>query len=634
MIVPSSFPEEFRQQVVDSIQHLPILWPEWPGDEHFTRRWKLTEPIPKPGLCLLLADASTRDESRGVIVACDIGRKHEQGWLRPEWRDSAVGSLHQAHAAVLKKVQGAFAPPPPLADEAFTLSFDRLGSTPSIAGESCGLSLFLGLASLWLRRPLPDDLVASARIRQGGLASVEGLSTKFDAVRAAAPRARRFLVAAGQSSTFRDDQRSDPHLRIVEVESLQDALREAKLWPPETHDVAGLASWFDDVPQTALRTMVTTAWDVAMGNTATPVEWRAYRHMASWFLTADGQSRLTAVHPELAPKAQVAAAIILRHCAASVRQTIDPSWYMRQPRLTRDRLASQLIQAARDYGNPSVDEAPRLAHETIGPNLRPCLLGSQNYKAPVGMSVPGSTTLGSMWRGLTLDLGSDQLKALGATARLLASDRVQLTTAIWANWALCLAWWDNHSPVDMSYAFSELLRLTTLNDPAHEVAKWCESDVTAVTGISPEATENEWYLQHVWVASVRTQGSLTPDVRSLWNRLPKTTAERVRHRMLFRAALLLQEPEESLRLCMHRLNAELRRDPLELDGTPCDNHIALSDALSRVSDADPKSNASQALCDIMERIEAEDHATVHFARVHHPDDPVEQARYVVRYHVY
>lgn len=281
-------------------------------------------------------------------------------------------------------------------------------------GASFGMSFLLAMASWIFRRPLPQELAASAALEPTGEARpVDGLDDKIRIIRERAPGIRRLLVAGGQAEEARRHAGSE--LEVIAVRSAGEALDRA--FGAELSSLL-ISAGSDPKRRSEL---VRSFFRLAIAGRGAVVDWTPVHEAAR--IAAENWVSLDATEKsELSFATMVAA----RHEGRSVREDLpEPAWLAGLPAPVRLDVVAHLVQQSADAGHPDAEDALRLARAHL-------VRGKEAF-------LP-------------------HLRLLGAMGRLLASIG-RLDDAIEAQREAARGWWDRMALEEISYPLSEWLRL-------------------------------------------------------------------------------------------------------------------------------------------------------------------------------
>lgn len=200
----------------------PWLWPSEGTPQFLRALQKVPEgrPLAAPGQVLLVAAKTDAAMLAAVSIPGDVilfGR-------------TSKNAAQTARVAASRCLPILAASVPELADGCVPLAnislIDNTAAPDPAAydGPSFGLAFFLSAASKAFKLPLPDDVVATAKIDgYGRLSDVGHLPQKLYVLAKRAPRIQRVLVAPGQDTTGIDPRYAS---LLVTVPSATAALRE------------------------------------------------------------------------------------------------------------------------------------------------------------------------------------------------------------------------------------------------------------------------------------------------------------------------------------------------------------------------------------------------------------------------
>jgi len=231
------------------------------------------------------------------------------------------------------------------------------GNTPvlehTIEGLSCGLSLYLMMVSRVFRKPLPEDVAASARIDPlGRLAGVGRLPEKIELLVEWAPRIRRLLVSSEQVSEARSAARG--RLEIVGLESAHDIVD--VVW--RGRDV--LPTWLVQEGRTAAqrRDLLAQFFRLSVSGREALPDWNPLHRAACVALDA-WKDELS--EEELRPLLFARAVSGRFEGEAKAGVELPPvAWIDELPFELRLAVVAQFVQHCADLGIPSVKEARAL----------------------------------------------------------------------------------------------------------------------------------------------------------------------------------------------------------------------------------------------------------------------------------
>jgi hypothetical protein len=219
----------------------------------------------------------------------------------------------------------------------------------AIDGPSAGLAFAMVLASLALRRALPDDAIASAAVDANGrLDGVEHLSLKIEGVVNLAPRLRRIVVAteqAGEATRY-----ADGRITVVGATSVADALEQ--LLGPGLADA--LLDAADDRDGRA--EMVRSFFRLAVAGRDAAIDWTPVEEGARYAARRWAND----LAPEQTFLLRFAEAVAARHQDNAARQhgargvMPDPpgEWFDAQPVGVRVAIVAHMVQHAADTAIP------------------------------------------------------------------------------------------------------------------------------------------------------------------------------------------------------------------------------------------------------------------------------------------
>ena len=342
--------------------------------------------------------------------SAEIGREARRSW------DAAALALPRSVPLLWSAVGDAHAHVPRVVAVGTHLA-GAAQATPCrvVQGPSFGLTFLLLQASRAFAAPLPDDIAASAAIREDGrLEPVGGLDVKLATIRALFPRVRRVLVAAAQAD---DEGLGETGLEIVPVRSASQALDlvygdalaalllQAGADPRRRQD---LAEWFFRFSLVGRGELVDWA----------PVAGAAARARADWpDLTADQEFRIA-----------FAQGVAERHeFNAGTLPVPEADWLAARPAPLRLQVLAHLVQQCADTGEPAFDALAPLLARFRQPDLR--------EGQPMGWRLEGAV--------------ARHLAVSGAPREALARQA-----------ALTRAYVDILSPGDASFPLAEWLRLS------------------------------------------------------------------------------------------------------------------------------------------------------------------------------
>ena len=223
----------------------------------------------------------------------------------------------------------------------------------TIDGLSCGLSLYLTMASLVFRQALPHDAAASAQVDPvGRLEGVGRLPEKIELLARWAPRIGRLLVFEDQVDEAR--AAAGGRIEIVGVETAAEAVGE--VWGgPEV-----VARWLVHEGRTPERRkeLVDQFFRICVSGRDTLPDWNPL-HRAAAVVVDAWQEQLSPV--ELAPLVFARAVAGRREGHTDARVALpDCEWIDDLPLDTRLLVVAHHIQHAADIGTPSFEAAGQL----------------------------------------------------------------------------------------------------------------------------------------------------------------------------------------------------------------------------------------------------------------------------------
>lgn len=316
-------------------------------------------------------------------------------------------------------------------------------------GASFGVSFLLAMASWVFRRPLPDELAASAALDPTGeVRPVDGLEDKIRILRERAPCVRRILVASVQTAEARSF--AGPELEVEAVRSAGEALDRAF-----GTELSSLLIVEGSDPKRRAE-LVRSFFRLAIAGRGAVVDWTPV-YEAARIAAAHWGPLNTAETSELSFARMVAA----RHEGRSVQELMPgAAWLASLPAPVRVDVVAHLVQQSADAGYPGAQEALELARSHL-------VRGKEAFPP--------------------------HLRLLGARGRLLAS-LGRLDEAMDAQREAAFGWWDRMELAESSYPVSEWLRLCGARRAA---AAFEEADnlVQRITSLEPESGLGSPYVR-------------------------------------------------------------------------------------------------------------------------------------------
>lgn len=334
-----------------------------------------------------------------------------------------------------------------------------------LEGPSFGLSFLLGLASAVLGVPLPEDLAATAALREcGRLAGVAGLAHKLRALTEICPRVTRVLVAAENKEEAK--RLAGDALRVIGCATIADAFREALPDPTKALERLGDKTAPADQPQ-----HVRAFFRLATGPRAAVPEWTPIAAAADVML-----ERWSELGPLDRERLDIARQIAHRHASnTGTPFALSAALIAATPQPERTALLAHRAQQAAD------GEAPRAEVLQLAAELeRHLVRGPDAFPAHLGL--------------------------LGALARIWAvTGRPE--DALRAQEDAAQGWLDRNEPAGVSQPLSEMLRLAGALGDAAAFARACETRRRAKVSGAFTAPGSESY---VTCAHARALASLEP----------------------------------------------------------------------------------------------------------------------------
>lgn len=232
------------------------------------------------------------------------------------------------------------------------------GLDSAIDGPSLAVAMGLAIASMFLRKPVPTDLLATAAIdAEGRTVPVGGLDAKIAMIASNALGVRRVLVATSQIGEARRAVESAPRaLEIIGVESLQDAFAVAFEFRFQRDE---LAAFFDDLEVT--RDVANRLFDLIVDGTSAVLDWHAVRRIAqSAAERLDDAEGPMSILSDASPRGRarlrareriaIAVGVVSRHAGyPSILPWPREDALASMPRPRRLRLLAHLVQSAADW---------------------------------------------------------------------------------------------------------------------------------------------------------------------------------------------------------------------------------------------------------------------------------------------
>lgn len=333
------------------------------------------------------------------------------------------------------------------------LARDGEGVDTVVDGPSFGLGMGLAMASLFLRRPVPATVLASAEVdAEGGVSPIGGIDLKLANVAENALGVRRVLVAAAQLGEASRALAGLPRpLEVIGVSTLQDALAAGLDF---TFDADDLRALFED--SNVANEVAGRLFDMVVDGSRVALDWQAVQHIAEAVHgRLDDGPGLDERKLQARERVVIARAIARRHAGyGDLLPWPREGALGAMPRPRRLRLLAHLVQSAAEWS----DEDARTYAQRAATAL-----------APRQEQTEGDLVL------------------LGAIGRALASVETD-AEALEALEAALAGWWELGAHADASFALAECIRVVGLSRDVARLER-LTADVVPLVIADPRTTE-------------------------------------------------------------------------------------------------------------------------------------------------
>ncbi len=331
-------------------------WPAGPEAESLQRDFGSRPAAPGPGETLLVAVASSGDQSTTSLWHFRRKTSRTVASLGPEADacvDEACRLVTHALPYTTKDIRGTLLASAWAAEGLWSDD----GAMPHVVdGASVGLGVRMAVASWLMDRPLPADLCFSATTADAvavGPVAEATLPAKVRSLAANAPGIRRMVVHASQVELCRAGLENAHSLEVVGVDTVRDAFEVA--WPGVYE--APPAAFHDPKVADSLATLLHRT---ALWNRSPLFDWTCIARPAAW---------LGAMHPALpaARRLAVTESIASRHAASRVDilRVPDDRDLAALHLPERFRLLAHVVQSQLDGGAPDALATARAAAQLV-----------------------------------------------------------------------------------------------------------------------------------------------------------------------------------------------------------------------------------------------------------------------------